>query len=70
MMTALTDIFGFLPMALATSLGSEVQKPLATVIIGGIISSTILTLIVIPVFYSYFENIISKNKQSKREEFI
>jgi len=70
MMTALTDIFGFLPMALATSLGAEVQKPLATVIIGGIISSTILTLIVLPVFYSYFESIILKNKQSKLEESV
>tara|TARA_Y100000768_G_scaffold316879_1_gene252038 strand:- start:4188 stop:7313 length:3126 start_codon:yes stop_codon:yes gene_type:complete len=68
MMTALTDIFGFLPMALATSLGAEVQRPLATVIIGGIVSSTILTLIVLPTFYSYLEKIIIKHKHQTSEE--
>ncbi len=60
MMTALTDILGFLPMAIATGLGAEVQRPLATVIIGGIISSTILTLIILPVFYSSLEKWILK----------
>lgn len=64
MMTALTDILGFLPMAIATGLGAEVQKPLATVIIGGMISSTLLTLIVIPVFYSSLENLIIKYKHN------
>lgn len=56
LMTALVAIFGFLPMMLSTSIGAEVQKPLATVVIGGIISSTILTLIVLPILYSIFEN--------------
>ena len=42
---------GFVPMALNTGIGSEVQRPLATVVIGGIISSTILTLLVLPVLY-------------------
>ncbi|WP_413586733.1 efflux RND transporter permease subunit [Bdellovibrio sp. HCB274] len=51
LMTALVDIFGFLPMALSTGMGAEVQKPLASVIIGGILSSTLLTLIVLPVLY-------------------
>ncbi len=60
MMTALTDILGFLPMAIATGLGAEVQRPLATVIIGGIISSTILTLIVLPATYSTLEKWIMK----------
>jgi cobalt-zinc-cadmium resistance protein CzcA len=60
MMTALTDILGFLPMAVAVGLGAEVQRPLATVIIGGIISSTILTLIVLPVTYSSLEKWIVK----------
>ena len=60
MMTALTDIFGFLPMAIAIGLGSEVQQPLATVIIGGIISSTLLTLIVLPVLYSSMEQWVPK----------
>lgn len=51
MMTALVAALGFVPMALATGTGSEVQKPLATVVIGGIISCTLLTLVVLPVLY-------------------
>ncbi len=54
-MTALVASFGFLPMAFGSGLGSEVQKPLATVVIGGILSSTILTLILLPVFYYWLE---------------
>jgi cobalt-zinc-cadmium resistance protein CzcA len=57
LMTAAVASLGFLPMALATSAGAEVQKPLATVVIGGLISSTILTLIVLPCLYIYFERI-------------
>lgn len=55
LMTAAVASLGFLPMALATSAGAEVQKPLATVVIGGLISSTILTLIVLPCLYIYSE---------------
>lgn len=51
LMTALVDIFGFLPMMLSSGIGSEVQKPLATVVIGGVISSTLLTLILLPILY-------------------
>jgi len=51
MMTALVAALGFVPMALATGTGAEVQKPLATVVIGGIMSSTLLTLLVLPVIY-------------------
>ncbi|MEI7661872.1 MAG: efflux RND transporter permease subunit, partial [Bacteroidota bacterium] len=51
LMTASVASLGFLPMALSTSAGAEVQKPLATVVIGGLISSTLLTLIVLPVLY-------------------
>ena len=54
LMTAFTDIFGFLPMMFSSSLGAEVQRPLATVVVGGMISSTILTLIVLPTLYSLF----------------
>lgn len=54
LMTALTDIFGFLPMMFSTGLGAEVQKPLATVVVGGIISATLLTLIVLPCLYRLF----------------
>ena len=51
LMTALVASLGFAPMALATGTGAEVQKPLATVVIGGIISSTLLTLVVLPALY-------------------
>ncbi|WP_372654523.1 efflux RND transporter permease subunit [Halobacteriovorax sp.] len=54
LMTALTDIFGFLPMMFSSGLGAEVQKPLATVVVGGIISATLLTLIVLPSLYRLF----------------
>ncbi len=54
LMTALVASLGFVPMALATRPGAEVQRPLATVIIGGIISSTLLTLLVLPVLYRIF----------------
>jgi len=52
LMTALVASLGFLPMALATSMGAEVQRPLATVVIGGLLTSTALTLLVIPALYS------------------
>ncbi len=55
-MTASVASLGFLPMALSSSAGAEVQKPLATVVIGGLISATLLTLIVLPILYFYFEN--------------
>ncbi len=51
LMTALVASLGFLPMALATGTGAEVQRPLATVVIGGILSSTILTLLLLPALY-------------------
>ncbi|HNX44445.1 MAG TPA: CusA/CzcA family heavy metal efflux RND transporter [Bacteroidales bacterium] len=54
LMTAAVASFGFLPMALSTSAGAEVQKPLATVVIGGLITATILTMVILPVFYVFF----------------
>ena len=54
LMTALTDGIGFLPMALSTTAGAEVQQPLATVVIGGLVTSTLLTLVVLPAVYSRF----------------
>lgn len=54
-MTALVASLGFVPMALATSMGAEVQRPLATVVIGGILSSTFLTLVVLPAIYGWFD---------------
>jgi heavy metal efflux system protein len=55
-MTASVASLGFLPMALSTSAGAEVQRPLATVVIGGLITATLLTLIILPVFYIFFSS--------------
>ena len=54
LMTAFVASFGFIPMALSTSTGAEVQRPLASVVIGGVVSSTMLTLFLLPVLYSWF----------------
>ncbi|HEY7446224.1 MAG TPA: efflux RND transporter permease subunit, partial [Vicinamibacterales bacterium] len=55
LMTALVASVGFIPMAISTSPGSEVQRPLATVVIGGLVTSTMLTLVVLPVLYEWLE---------------
>ncbi len=55
LLTASAAALGFLPMAISTSAGAEVQRPLATVVIGGLITATLLTLIVLPVLYSIFD---------------
>ena len=62
LMASFLAAFGFLPMALATSQGAEVQRPLATVVIGGIFSATALTLIVLPALYILFSGKNDKNK--------
>ncbi len=64
LMTAAVAAFGFIPMALSTSAGAEVQRPLATVVIGGIISSTFLTLVVLPVLYEWAERKTTSNTQA------
>ena len=56
LMTALVASLGFVPMALSTSAGAEVQRPLATVVIGGLITSTALTLLVLPTLYAWIES--------------
>lgn len=66
LMTALVASLGFVPMALATGTGAEVQKPLATVVIGGLITATLLTLIVLPALY----NLFSKPKKEENYETI
>ncbi len=66
LMTAAVASFGFLPMAFSHSAGAEVQKPLATVVIGGLISATFLTLFVLPLLYLIFTN--KKNKNNKRRK--
>jgi len=62
LMTALVASLGFIPMALSTGAGAEVQKPLATVVIGGLITSTLLTLFVLPTIYLWSE----KRKEIKK----
>jgi cobalt-zinc-cadmium resistance protein CzcA len=54
LMTALVASFGFLPMALSTTAGAEIQRPLATVVIGGLVTSTLLTALVVPAIYPWF----------------
>ena len=54
LMTALVASLGFIPMALSTATGAEVQRPLATVVIGGLVTSTMLTLYVLPLLYPWF----------------
>lgn len=75
LMTALVASLGFLPMALSSGSGAEVQRPLATVVIGGLISSTLLTLIVLPVIYSWMHRNDSKSsdvadRQSRKSSTI
>ena len=65
LLTASTDILGFLPMAISSSAGAEVQRPLATVVIGGMITSTLLTLIVLPILYKMIESKKHKIKMLK-----
>jgi cobalt-zinc-cadmium resistance protein CzcA len=66
LMTALVASFGFVPMAIATGAGAEVQRPLATVVIGGILSSTFLTLVVLPSLYAWVEG--SREARAESEE--
>jgi cobalt-zinc-cadmium resistance protein CzcA len=69
-MTALVASLGFVPMAVATGTGAEVQKPLATVVIGGLITATLLTLVVLPALYKRFAlNEFTLRDANKREEF-
>ena len=63
LMTALVASLGFIPMALARSAGAEVQRPLATVVIGGLVTSTLLTLLILPTVYEWFERRVRVTKQ-------
>ncbi len=65
LMTSLTSVLGFLPMAVSTASGSEMMKPLATVLLGGLLIGTLLTLFVIPVFYTVFDDIEIKKNNKK-----
>jgi len=67
LMTATVGSLGFLPMALSSGAGAEVQKPLATVVIGGLVTATLLTLVVLPCLYIIFFGIKSANKKTALE---
>lgn len=69
LMTAAVASLGFLPMALSSGAGGEVQKPLATVVIGGLLTATLLTLIVLPVLYTFFER-IGRSKKTKKTSVV
>lgn len=69
-LTGLVASLGFVPMAIATSAGAEVQRPLATVVIGGLIVSTVLTLLIIPVFYKIIGETIRWKRKSFGKKFL
>ncbi len=69
LMTAMVASLGFLPMALSTSGGSEVQRPLATVVIGGLVTATLLTLLVLPVLY-YLEEAWTAKRDAKKDDSV
>lgn len=60
LVTALVAALGFLPMALATGTGAEVQRPLATVVIGGLVTSTLVTLFALPALYARFASVVQE----------
>ncbi|MBR9853628.1 MAG: CusA/CzcA family heavy metal efflux RND transporter [Algicola sp.] len=68
LLTASAAALGFLPMAVSTNAGAEVQRPLATVVIGGLVTATILTLVVLPVLYAYANNIKFNGMKKRRKE--
>ena len=70
LLTATAAMFGFLPMAISSSAGAEVQRPLATVVIGGLFSATLLTLVVVPILYALVESNAERRKKRKKNKRI
>jgi cobalt-zinc-cadmium resistance protein CzcA len=70
LLTATTDILGFLPMAISVSAGAEIQRPLATVVIGGMLTSTLLTLVVLPVLYKLVYTKKNNNKTNRQSVIV
>src|SRR5690606_39088038 len=68
LMTAATTVLGMLPMALSTGEGSEIWSPMGVAVIGGLVFSTIVTLVIVPVGYGILVNRTLKNKRKKLEE--
>ncbi|MEQ9380096.1 MAG: CusA/CzcA family heavy metal efflux RND transporter [Pirellulales bacterium] len=67
LMTAMVASLGFLPMALSTTAGAEIQRPLATVVIGGLVTSTLLTAVVVPSIYPWFARGLARNSQTRMD---
>ena len=67
-MTALVAALGFIPMALSHGAGAEVQRPLATVVIGGLVTSTLLTLFLLPILYEWGERRAERIKVDEPED--
>ncbi len=67
LMTALVALFGLLPLALSHGIGSEVQRPLAVVVIGGLLTSTLLTLVLLPALFPWFEDHSKEGRPALRE---
>lgn len=70
LLTATAAIMGFIPMAVSTSGGAEVQRPLATVVIGGLISATFLTLVVVPILYAWLESRKERKENGGDQSYI
>lgn len=70
LLTAITTIMGFIPMAVSTSGGAEVQRPLATVVIGGMLTATFLTLVVIPILYYWVESRKERNNTDRGVSYV
>lgn len=62
-LTAAAAALGFLPMAISSSAGAEVQRPLATVVIGGLFTATLLTMVVLPVLFKMFDKKLAENEE-------
>ena len=67
LITALVASLGFIPMALSTSRGAEVERPLATVVIGGLLTATVLTLYVLPLMYSWFSKDVRAVAEKRKD---
>ncbi len=69
-MTALVASIGFIPVAISHGTGAEVQRPLATVVIGGLVTSTLLTLLVLPTLYSWIEGRAERKRERERQRAV
>ena len=66
-MTAVTTMLGLIPLLFSSGTGSDVQRPLATVVVGGLVTSTVLTLLVVPALYRWFAAVVVSETPAMRE---